>query len=59
MAKLIIISIVLVSFAVPVYFSTRPSPRRTLRRVQWIMFGFTILWAYLCLHWYPTLVELQ
>jgi hypothetical protein len=59
MAKLIILSIVLVSFAVPVWFSTSVQPRRALRRAQRIIFVFIIVWAYMCIHWYPRLVPIE
>ncbi|MGO9838160.1 MAG: hypothetical protein ACLP1X_28595 [Polyangiaceae bacterium] len=59
MAKLIILSIVLVSFGVPVWLSDSTQPRRTLRRVQGILLGLIVVWAYLCLHWYPRIVPLQ
>ena len=59
MGKLIILSIVLVSFGLPIYLSTRPQPARTLKRMQGIMFLYILLWSYLCLHWYPILVPLK
>jgi hypothetical protein len=59
MAKLIILSIVLVSFAVPVWLSTSPQPRRALRRAQRIILVFIVVWAFMCLHWYPELVPLK
>jgi hypothetical protein len=58
-AKLIILSIVLVSFALPTWMSTTPRPRRALRKLQWTMFVFVFVWAYMCLNWYPALVELK
>lgn len=58
MAKLIIFSIVLVSFGVPVWLSTSKQPRRALRRAQRIILLFIFVWAYLCLHWYPRLVAI-
>jgi hypothetical protein len=58
-AKLIIFSIVLVSFFAPVWASTAPRPKRTLRRLQWGMLLFCFVWAYMCLKWYPDLVELK
>jgi hypothetical protein len=57
--KLIILSVVLVSFAIPVWASTAPRPRRALRRIQWATFLFLFAWAYMCLKWYPALVELK
>jgi|HubBroStandDraft_4_1064222.scaffolds.fasta_scaffold1842662_1 hypothetical protein len=59
MAKLIILSIVLVSFVLPIYLATASHPVRTLRRMQGIMFLYILFWSYLCLHWYPILVPLQ
>lgn len=59
MAKLIILSIVLVTFAVPIRFAVAPSPRAALRKVQVVLFVYIVVWAYLCLHWYPALVYLE
>ena len=59
MAKLIILSIVLVSFALPIYLSTAPQAAKTLKRVQLWMCMFIIVWSYLCLRWYPILVPLK
>ena len=59
MSKLIILSIVLVSVAVPTWLSTSPQPRKALRRAQGIVALFVIVWAYLCLHWYPDLSPLK
>ncbi len=59
MAKLIILSIVIVSFAVPIWLSTSPKPKRALRQMQWIILGFIVVWAYMCLHWYPELVPFK
>jgi hypothetical protein len=58
-AKLIILSIVLVSFAVPMWLAASAQPRRTLRRVQRIILVYIVVWAFLCLYWYPDLVSLQ
>jgi hypothetical protein len=59
MAKLIILSIVLVSFAVPVRLARAPRPRRALRRAQGIVLAFVVVWAVMCLRWYPHLVTLE
>jgi hypothetical protein len=59
MSKLIILSIVLVSMAVPAWLSTSAQPRKALRRTQLIVVLFVVVWAYLCLHWYPELVPLK
>jgi hypothetical protein len=58
-AKLIILSIVLVSFGVPVWLATSPKPRRALRRAQWMVLAFIVVWAIMCLRWYPQLVFIQ
>jgi hypothetical protein len=59
MAKLILLSIVLVGIVVPILLSTRRSPRRALRQAQAIALGFIVVWAYMCLTWYPDLVPLE
>lgn len=59
MAKLIILSILLVSVGVPAWLSASPQPRKALRRTQGIVVLFVIVWGYLCLHWYPELVPLK
>jgi hypothetical protein len=59
MEKLIILSIVIVTFAVPMWLSTSARPRRALRRAQWLVLGFIFVWAFMCLRWYPRLVPLQ
>jgi hypothetical protein len=59
MAKLIILSILIVSIAVPAWMSGSPQPQKALSRAQWIIVLFVFVWAYLCLNWYPTLVPLK
>jgi hypothetical protein len=59
MSKLILLSIVLVAMAVPAWLSTAPQPRKALRKAQAIVMAFVVVWAYLCLHWYPELVPLK
>ncbi len=59
MAKLIILSVVLVSFIVPIRLATKVQPARAVRRTQGMVFLFILIWALLCLHWYPALVPLE
>ncbi len=59
MAKLIILSILIVSMAVPIRLATAANPQRALRRVQGIVVVFVVVWGYMCLHVYPSLVELK
>ena len=59
MEKLIILSIVFVVVAVPGVFATSARPRKALPRAQGIVVAFVIIWAWMCTHWYPTLVELK
>ncbi|MGH7271900.1 MAG: hypothetical protein ACREJ3_15835 [Polyangiaceae bacterium] len=59
MAKLIILSIVIISFVLPIAVSTTPRPRRVLRRVQVLILISIVIWAYLCLTWYTRLVQLD
>jgi hypothetical protein len=58
-AKLILLSVVLVSMIIPIRLCTRPSPKRALRRVQWTIVAFVFVWAFLCIVWYPALVPLE
>jgi hypothetical protein len=58
-AKLIILSIIIMTFAVPIYLSGAPQPRRSLQRAQLILFLYMFVWAYLCVRWYPQLTPLQ
>lgn len=59
MSKLILLSIVLVSFIVPVRLCTRGTPRRALRRAQWITVAFVVVWAFMCIVFYPQLVPIE
>jgi hypothetical protein len=59
LAKLIILSIVLVSFGVPIWLSSSPQPRRALGRAQWVILAYIFVWALMCVRWYPQLVEVK
>lgn len=59
MAKLIILSIVIMSFAIPVSQSLDKRPARALKRVRQIMAVFIVIWAFMCLRWYPAIVPLK
>jgi hypothetical protein len=58
-AKLIILSVILVSFAVPIRLAKSPRPAQALRRTRLTILGFIVIWTFMCLKWYPTLVFLQ
>lgn len=59
MSKLIILSVVIFSVAVPMILSTRPKPQATLRRLVYIMIFAIFVWAQLCLKLYPQYVPLK
>ena len=59
MAKLIILSILLVSIGVPGWMSGSKHPRKALRQAQMTVVAFVVVWGYLCLHVYPELVQLK
>jgi hypothetical protein len=59
MAKLILLSVIIVAVVVPVWLSSRRRPRSALRTAQIISISFVVVWAYLCLTWYPELVPLE
>jgi hypothetical protein len=58
-AKLILLSIVVVSMVVPIALSNRPTPRRALRRAQWIIFAYIFVWALMSIFVYPELVPVE
>jgi hypothetical protein len=57
--KLIILSIVIVSFVVPIRLSTAKRPRLALRRAQQIVAVCIVVWAFMCLRWYPAIQPLE
>ncbi len=59
MAKLILLSIILVNTGVPIWLSQRPSPRRNLRNAVLLTTLFVVFWGYMCLKIYPRLVPLD
>jgi hypothetical protein len=58
-AKLIVISILLVTVAAATWQSTARTARSGLRKAQWITVLYVFLWAYMCLNWYPQLVPVE
>jgi hypothetical protein len=58
-AKLIILSIILVSYIVPMRLAGDAHPRAALRKAQIIFLIYVVLWGYMCVRWYPTLVEIK
>lgn len=59
MAKLILLSIVIVSVVVPMLLATRRSPVRMLRNAQVAALLAVVVWAYMCISWYPQLVPVD
>jgi hypothetical protein len=59
MAKLILLSIILVNTGVPIWLSQRGSPRRSLRYAVLLTTLFVVFWGYMCLKIYPRLVPLD
>lgn len=59
MAGLITLLLILFSTVVPIVLSKSRSPRRTLRFIQYSTVAMTIVWAWLCLAYYPQFVELN
>jgi hypothetical protein len=58
-AKLIILSIIIISFAVPIRLAGAAHPRSALRKTQIIFLVYVAIWGYMCVRWYPALVELK
>lgn len=59
MSKLIILSVVILSVAVPMMMSARPKPQATLRQMVYIMIFAIFVWSQLCLKLYPMQVPLK
>jgi hypothetical protein len=59
MAKLILLSIIILSVALPMTMAARPKPQATLRRVVLIMVFVIVVWSQLCLRVYPSYVPLE
>ncbi len=59
MAKLILLSIVLVSMIVPIALAARPGGKKALKKAQWTIVAFAVVWALACTYWYPALVPLE
>ena len=59
MSKLILLSIVIVSVVVPMMLASRKAPKRALRTSQIVTTLFIIVWACMCLYWYPRIVPID
>jgi hypothetical protein len=59
MAKLIILSVVILSVGMPIAMATRPKPQATLRQIVLLMIFAIFVWSQLCLKLYPQYVPLE
>jgi hypothetical protein len=59
MAKLILLGILIYMTIVPVVLAQKPSPKRTMRSIQIMMFIGVIIWALACRRYYPQLVPVE
>jgi hypothetical protein len=59
MSKLILLSVVILTIALPMYVAARPKPQATLRQVVLIMIFAIVVWSQLCLRIYPQYVPLK
>jgi hypothetical protein len=59
MAKLIPLSVVLVSIIVPMLFADKARPKAKLRFVLLVVIGYILVWTQLCLRVYPEYVPLE
>jgi hypothetical protein len=59
MSKLILLSVVILSIALPMVVAARPKPQATLRQVVFIMVFAILVWSQLCLRVYPQYVPLK
>ena len=59
MAKLLVLSVILVSVILPMIAATRPKPQKNLRIVLGVIVVVILVWTQLCLRVYPALVPLD
>jgi len=59
MGKMIPLSLVVLTVALPLALSGRPSPRRSVRRLYWFIAIYIVLWCLLCLNVYPRYVFIE
>ena len=59
MAKLILLSVIIASIAIPILIAERPRPQATVRFLTILMIVIIVVWSQLCLWMYPTLVPLD
>jgi hypothetical protein len=59
LAKYIPFSFVVMTIVLPFLFARRPNPKRSLRVMQGFMFGYILLWAYMCLYVYTQYVFIE
>jgi hypothetical protein len=55
--KSIPLYIVIATIVLPIFFSSRPVPKKQLRNVQILWVAVALMWAYLCLVVYPANVQ--
>jgi|HubBroStandDraft_6_1064221.scaffolds.fasta_scaffold1579104_2 hypothetical protein len=56
MAKLIPLSVIIMSVVIPLIFAGRSRPKADLRLVLWLLIGYILIWTQLCLRVYPMYV---
>jgi hypothetical protein len=54
--KVIPVSIVIASIVLPILFSTRPRPKKSLQRLQITLIALAFVWVLLCVYVYPRYV---
>jgi hypothetical protein len=59
MAKLVLLSVLIMTIALPIAVAERPKPQLTLRWTLVAMVVLILIWAQLCLRLYPELVPLD
>jgi hypothetical protein len=59
MVKLIPLSVLLVSIALPMIWADKARPKANLRLVLFIVIGYILVWTQLCLRVYPDYVTID
>jgi hypothetical protein len=59
MAKLIPLSIIIVSVVIPAFLASGPKPAAKLRLMLFLVIGYILIWTQLVLRVYPVYVPLD
>ena len=59
MAKLIPLSVIIMSVVIPMLLAGRSKPNANLRLILLLLVGYIFIWTQLCLRVYPNYVQIE